>query len=321
VADTLKRNVRRFSASRGAVLRSGVVFVAMAASAGPVYAQTSATTGTTAGGEALKRARDAWNDGDFDVAPRLYQNALDAGGLARADVVDAYVRIGAALAIYGKKRAAVVAFRQAALLDPTFTLPPEAGKRAIPLAEKARKDQRRIGSLGVSAQMQDEVSSGARFGVDVTVAPDRAPVVDSVSLEVRDRLANRAFEQSQPASGRLHFDVPARMTLPDASLVVRVQARDAHGNELLTTEKHVHVGHAVVATAPVPIPILRAPHAPARKENKEERAERSSGGGFWSTAWPYVIGGAALAAGGAAVYFTTRPSADVNVDSARVVVH
>jgi hypothetical protein len=319
VADTLNHNVRRFSASRGAVLRSGVVFVAMAASAAPVYAQTSAATGPPAGSEPLKRARDAWNDGDFDVAPRLYQNAVDAGGLARADLVDAYVRIGAALAIGGKKKAAIAAFRQAALLDPAFSVPPEAGKRAVPLAERARREQRRVGSLGVSAQVQDEVASGARFGIDVTVAPDRAPIVDSVALEVRDRLANRAYEQSQPASAHLHFDVPARMTLPEASLVVRVQARDAHGNELLTAEKRVHVGKAIAP--PAPIPLARAPRAPLAPARKEEHAERSGGGGFWSTAWPYVIGGAALAAGGAAVYFTTRPSADVNVDSARVVVH
>jgi hypothetical protein len=270
----------------------------------------------------LKRARDAWNDGDFDVAPRLFQNALDAGGLSRDEVVDAYVRRAAAFAISGHKKAAIATFRQAALLDPAFTVPPEAGKKAIALAERARKEQRRVGSLGVSAQVPDDVSSGAKFVVDVTVAPDRAPIVDSVAVEVRDRLASRTHEQSLAFASHVRFEVPARMTLPDASLVVRVQARDAHGNELLTTEKHVHVARAAPLPA-VPVgplaPLVRSPLAPTPSPARTgDRAEHASGGGFWSTAWPYVIGGAALAAGGAAVYFTTRPSADVNVTGARV---
>jgi hypothetical protein len=316
--------MRRFSASRGAVVRSGVVLVAMAASAAPVYAQTSASTGPPAAADALKRARDAWNDGDFDVTPRFFQKALDIGGLSRADVVDAYVRTAAALAISGNKKAALATFRQAALLDPAFTVPPEAGKRAIALAERARREQRRVGSLGVSAQVAEEVSSGARFVVDVTMAPDRAPIVDSVALEVRDRLAGRAFEQSLASASHVRFEVPARMTLPDASLVVRVQARDAHGNELLTTEKHIHVARAAPAATGPLAPLARIPLAPAplahAAARSDDRVAHESGGGFWSTAWPYVIGGAALAAGGAAVYFTTRPTADVNVDAPRVVV-
>ena len=122
-ADTLDSTVRSFSPSR-AVVRTGVVFAVLAASSGPSYAQSP-------GGVALRSARDAWTNADFDLAPGLYQKALDAGGLARADVVEAYARIGAALAIAGKKRAATQAFRAAALVDPTFKVPPEAGTTAM----------------------------------------------------------------------------------------------------------------------------------------------------------------------------------------------
>ena len=45
----------------------------------------------------MVRAKAAWDNGDFDLAPSLYQAAITAGGLKRADVIDAYVRIGAAL--------------------------------------------------------------------------------------------------------------------------------------------------------------------------------------------------------------------------------
>jgi hypothetical protein len=292
------------------------VFVAIAA-AGPVYAQTSAATAPPTTEDALKRARDAWNDGDFDLAPGLYQRALNTGGLARADVVDAYARSGAALAVIGKRRAALAAFRQAALLDPAFTVPPEAGKKALALAQRARREQQRVGSLGVSAQVPEEVRSGEPFAIDVTIAPAQTLVVDSVALQVRDKLAGRAFEQQSPPGARLHFEVPTRMTLPDATLVVRVQARDAHGNELLTDEKRVHVSRPVV-TAPVP-PALRPV---ARAPVGTDHGATASGGGFWSSPWPYVVGGTVLAAGGAAVYLATRPTPDVNVGAARVeLVH
>jgi hypothetical protein len=52
-------------------------------------------------------------------------------------------------------------------------------------------------------------------------------------------------------------------------------------------------------------------HEPIKKEDEKS-------GGFWSTAWPYVLGGVALAAGGAAVYLGTRPTDDVTVGAARV---
>jgi hypothetical protein len=302
------------------VVRTGVVFVAIAA-AGPVYAQSSTATHPAATEEALKRAQDAWDNGDFDLAPGLYQKAIAAGGLSRAEVVDAYARTGAALAVVGKRRAALAALREAALLDPAFTVPPEAGKKAITLAQRARKEQQRIGSLGVSAQVPDQVSSGEPFSVDVTIAPVH-PIVQSVFLQVRDKLAGRTFEQESAPGAHLHFEVPTRMTLPDASLVVRVEARDSHGNELLSDERHVHVSHPIAAPAPVPPPLrpiartMPEQDRPARRTKREE-----GGGGFWSSPWPYILGGTALAAGGAAVYLTTRPTADVNIGAARVEIH
>ena len=312
-ADTLTDKVRSLSPSRAAVVRTGAAFVVLVTCAGPVYAQSSASTGPAAGGEkALQRAREAWTAGDFDLAPGLYQRALDAGSLRRADVVEAYVRIGSALAVAGKTKPALVALGQAALLDPTFTVPPEAGKKALALAEMARRAQRRVGSLALSAKVSDEVPAGAPFAVEVTLAPGHSAAVDSVGLVVRDSLAARTFQQDSPPDAELHFDVPLRMTLPDALLVVRVQAVDAHNNELVSAEKHVHVASPVVAPS--------AALGPARPSRSRDRSHASSG--FWTTAWPYIIGGAAVAAGGAAVYFASRPTDDVHVGAASVqLVH
>jgi len=296
-------------------VRTGVAFVVMATCAGPVYAQSSTSAGPPASDKALQRAREAWDGGDFDLAPGLYQRAIDAGSMRRADVLEAYVRIGSALAVGGKTRLALVALRQAALLDPTFSVPPEAGKKAVVLADKARRAQRKVGSLALSAQVPDEVSSGAPFAVDVTLAPGHSFLVDSVGLVVRDSLAGRTFQQDSPPEANLRFDVPLRMTLPDASLVVRVQAFDAHNNELVSAEKHVHVTRPVVAPSPL------ATLGPVRSSRTRDHAHDASHGGFWTTAWPYVIGGAALAAGGAVVYFASRPTNEVNVGAPSVEVH
>lgn len=293
-------------------MRTGLVLATITTSGAPVYAQTSAPT-TPASSEQLKRARAAWSNGDFDLAPALYEKALEAGHLARAETVEAYVHMGSGLAIGGRSRAAAVAFRNAALLDPAFEVPEEAGKRATVAAEKARHAQLRTGSLTVVAQVGDEVKSGAPFTVLVTLSPTPAPLVDAIAFQAHDSLAGRSYEQVLPAptDGSLRFDVPTRVTLPDASLVVHVEARDVHGNELASVEKHVHVARAREAAPP---PIALGPPV----ANDRRAAQGSSGGGFWGTAWPYVIGGAALAAGGATAWFLTRPTADVSVGAVRV---
>jgi hypothetical protein len=265
----------------------------------------------------MKKARAAWDNGDFDEAPGLYESALSAGGLPSTDVLDAFVHIGSSLAISGKTHAAIAAFRYAALVNAGFQVPGEAGRKAVAAAEKARRDQRKVGSIGLTAQAPDEVDSGSAFGVDVTLGPPHAPLVDSVWLLARDPLAGRTYEQQAPAGPSIHFDVPARMTLPDATLLLHLEVRDAHSNQLASVEQHVHV--AKVVSAAVATPFSRPGSNPSRERPAPSTARR--GGGFWSSPWPYVIGGAALAAGGAAIFFATRPGDEVSIGSPRVESH
>jgi hypothetical protein len=264
----------------------------------------------------MKKARAAWDNADFDVAPALYESALSAGGLPSTDVLDAFVHIGSSLAITGKTHAALAAFRYAALLNAGFQVPGEAGRKAVAAAEKARRDQRKVGSIGLTAQAPDEVDSGAAFGIDVTLGPPHAPLVDSVWLLARDPLAGRTYEQQAPAGPSIHFDVPARMTLPDATLILHLEVRDAHSNQLAAVEQHVHVAKAVARVAASPID--RPTDGGRREQPVRSETHR---GGFWSSPWPYVIGGAALAAGGAAIYFATRPGDEVSIGSPRVELH
>lgn len=309
VTDTLSLTVRSFWSSRAVLVRTGVVCVALATWPGAVYAQSSSNP-------ALDKARAAWDNADFDLAPALYETAIEVGGLAKADVVDAYARMGSALAISGKKKPSLAAFRKAALLDPQFQLPPEAGKKATALAKLAKRQQARTGSLSMDLQVADEVDSGSPFGVDVTISPPHPPLVDTLSFSARDSLAGHAYERTAPADTHVHFDVPTRMTLPEATLVVQVKAHDAHDNELWMTEKRVHVAKPLPAPSPAPIAALE-PGPPPPSHHKAEQPSSSSGG-FWHTAWPYIIGGAALAAGGAATWYATRPTDNVYVGAVHV---
>jgi hypothetical protein len=308
--DSLLRRVRSLSPSRAAVVRTGAAFVVIAAFSGPVYAQTSAPTVKAPGAGALERAKAAWDAGDFDLVAGLYGDALNSGGLTRTEVVRAYARMGAALAVTGNARKALAALRTAAVLDPEFTLPVEAGKRAMGLAERARREQARAAPLALAADAPQRVDPGSPFAVQVDLTSPGPPLVavDAVTLDAREPLTGRSFQQRSAPEPQHRFEIPARMALPDASLLLVVRALDAHGNELALAERRVHVG-------------------PARKGAGESLAARPAGGGdhashpsggFWKSPWPYVVGGVTLAAGGAALYFATRSTADVNVGPARV---
>ncbi len=311
--DSLDSNVRSFLPSRAVLVRTGVAVVVFATSARSVHAQTADSP--------LAPVRSAWDSGDFDQVPALCQKALSKGGLGKADALDAYTRLGAALAIAGQSKSAIGAFRKAALIDPAFRVPPEAGKTALALAEAARREQKRAGTLALAFEVTGggDVASGASFGVDVSLtAPTRGSLVTAITLDATDTLAGKTYEQRAAASPSVHFDVPSRMTLPDASLLVRVHARDVNDNEMAETQRRVRVAPSVPAAESGPVAALTT-RAPSR-QRKEERT--ASSGGFWNSPWPYVIGGAALAAGGVTTWFLTRPTDNVDVGSVRVqLVH
>jgi hypothetical protein len=293
---------------------------------GSVYGQSTEAGDKPHKSAALQRARDAWNNGDFDIAPGLFLNAIAAGGLQKADVVDAYARIGASLTMAHKTQAALTVFRNTALLDPGFKVPPEAGKKVIALAERARREQARVGSLTIAAQVADEVDTASTVPIDISVAPAHTALVDAISVEAHDPVTTHAWALSRPVSAHMHFDLPSRLTLPDATLVIVVEARDVHNNQLASIEKRVHVAAKPVAPPPPrPAPAVAAPPIVALagatpNYHDESPPVQAHKGGFWNTAWPYILGGVALAAGGAAVYFALRPGDDVTVGGPRVNV-
>jgi hypothetical protein len=294
------------------------------------------------GADALASARAAWSQRQFDAAEVYYKSALDHGGLTPKETLDAYAHLGAARAVLGRRDLARAAFRQAALIDHHFTVPPEGGRKAAVVAAQARKEEAKLGSIRLGAKFPQTVAANTAFTVDATLDGKHAGVTAKIGIDVLDPASGKHWSTDDVASSKTRFEVPADMTQPGATLVLRVDALDPHDNRLASREARVRVeGVAVEAPKPqasapeplvfsIPTVSIRAEppseaSAPAASESAEkadkaEKAEKKKeGGSFWSTPWPYVLGSVALAAGGTAVYLGTRPSDDVSVGAAHVV--
>jgi hypothetical protein len=266
------------------------------------------------GAASFERAQAAWNRGEFDTAETLYREALDQGGLQKKDVLEAYVFMGSARAVQGKKEPALVAFREAALLDPKFKTPGEAGKKANQLAEVARKQQAKIGQLAIKADIPQSVAVAQAFPINVTLDPSHVAILTRIGVSVNDGLGQKPFVFEQPAAAQLRFNVPGNFAVADARLIVKLVGLDAHDNELVTTEGHVQVGAAGTKGAPIAAVSTSA----AGDTGPKKDADKGSSKSMWSTPWPYLIGGVALAGAGGAVYFATRPGDQVTVTAVHV---
>jgi len=253
----------------------------------------------------LEHARQAWEEGALDEAERAYQEALNQGGLDRAATLECLVHLGAARSVLGNRSGALTEFRMALFVDDAFVVPPEAGKKAAAMAEAARHQPNRVGSLHLSLSVPSEAPSGEAFAVNVMLDSAQAALVARLSLHVKDKTTNKTFDYEEPAGPVVHFRVPALMTLPNATLHIRVDALDSHDNQLAFADEHVGVRPTPIAEKQVSKDELRTKHS-----------------GFWSTAWPYVIGGVLIAAGGATTtYFLLKPPDQVSIGPAQVQTH
>lgn len=268
----------------------------------------NARAADTAGAAALRQARAAWDRGAVSESEGYYRDALAAGGLAPAEVIEGYVRLGAARASAGKKAQAIAAFRAAAILDPKFAVPPEAGPTGNTLAARARKDTAKIGAIDLSLSAPKQAPIGKPFTVLVQLDSAHVPIVAKLAVVARDGTSGKETRLEAPVGTNTEIEVPSNLTMPGANLTLRADALDAHDNRLASAEEHVQIGDGAAAVA------TKTSTAPAAA--KSEAPSRSSG--FWSTPWPYVIGGVALASVSTAVYFGTRPPDQVSVGSVDV---
>jgi hypothetical protein len=300
------------------LFRRPALAVAMCALA---FAHTAHAADNSAGSSSLKQARSAWERGSLDAAEPLYRDALEKGGLSPSEVLEGYVRLGSIRASHGKKESALAAFRAASVLDANFTVPSEAGRKGAAIAEKARKDTAKIGSIRLGVQLPQDVSAGKPFRVTATLDRSHLRMVNKVTLVAKDGTTAKEIALDALPDESVEFEVGPEITLPGASITVRVDALDGHKNRLATAEDRVRIPEkegppAVASTA----------SSGAAAKNTEPKKETSAAlradfggppnadtgghghGSFWSSPWPYIIGGIALAGAGAAFYFGTRPA-------------
>jgi hypothetical protein len=264
------------------------------------------------GGNALRQARNAWDRGALETAEPLYREALEKGGLAPTEVLEGYVRLGAIRAALGRKDPAVAAFRAAAILDEKFPVPSEAGPKGFALAEKAKRDTAKIGSIQLAVQVPKDVPGGKSFKITATLDKGHMPIVSKIAVLAKDGTTGKEVSLDSKPDESVEFEIASDVTLPGASILVHVDALDTHLNRLASAEERVKVpdkdGQAKGAVKPKEgTPATTTDKAPAQDGGVRK------GGSFWSSPWPYVIGGLAVVGVGTAVYFGTRPPQTVSV--------
>lgn len=270
---------------------------------------------TSAGGPALRQARAAWDRGSLETAEPLYREALEKGGLAPTEVLEGYVRLGSIRAALGKKDSAVAAFRAASILDSSFTVPSEAGRKGAALAEKAKRDTAKIGSIQLAVQVPKEAQAGKPFTITATLDKAHLPIVSKIGVLAKDGTTGKEVTLDAKPEESVELEIGSDVTLPGASILVHVDALDKNQNRLASAEERVRVPDKEdnpVAAGGTKDSSSSVSTAFGNKPSGGDPGVRR-GGAFWSSPWPYVIGGIALAGVGTAVFFGTRPVENVSV--------
>jgi hypothetical protein len=268
------------------------------------------------GAPALRQARAAWESGKLDTAESLYREALEKGGLGPNEVLEGYVRLGSVRAAHNKKDQAVAAFRAASILDASFAVPPEAGPKGHRFADQAKKDTQKIGTIQLSIAVPKEAAAGKPFKITATLDRAHVPIVSRIGLLAKDGTTGKETTLEAKTEENVDFEIPGDIALPNASILVRVDALDSHANRLASAEERVRIPESQEKpVAVVTGPSNSSPPASGGTGTTYRDGDTNvrKGGTFWSTPWPYVIGSVALAGAGAAVYFGTRPPDDVSV--------
>ncbi|MBX3212084.1 MAG: tetratricopeptide repeat protein [Labilithrix sp.] len=267
-----------------------------------------------AGGPALRQARAAWDRRALETAEPLYREALEKGGLAPNEVLEGYVRLGSIRAVLGKRDSAIAAFRAASILDSDFNVPGEAGSKGAALAERAKRDTAKIGSIQLAVQAPREVQPGKSFTITATLDKAHLPIVSRIGVIAKDGTTGKEVSLDAKPDEAVEFEIDSDITLPGASILVHVDALDGHDNRLASTEERVRVPEKDTDKGAV------AGRSGSKEGSGGSGGDKPAGdpdvrkgGAFWSSPWPYVIGGIALVGAGTAVFFGTRPSPNVSV--------
>lgn len=278
---------------------------------------------TAPGGPALRQARAQWDRGSLEQAELLYREALEKGGLAPSEVLEGYVRLGSIRAALKKKDQALAAFRAASILDATFTVPTEAQALGVQLADKAKKDTAKIGSIQLAIQVPKETSAAKSFKVTATLDKGHLPIVSKIGVTAKDGTSGKEITLDAKPDESVEFEIGSEITLPGASILVHVDALDGHANRLASAEDRVRVpdNGTVAPVATNNTQSNTSSNGTTTTSTKPVDSTPTTvrkGGGFWSSPWPYVIGGIAVAGIGTSIFFATRPPENIAVAAPNV---
>jgi Domain of unknown function (DUF5916) len=225
------------------------------------------------GAEMLTRGIRALEKGDYAQAAKLFDNALTRGGLARVQTLTAYVNLGASLVALGNVKAAQRAFEQAALIDPSFAVPPRSGRQAIGLADQAKHKQEAIGQYHLEVGAPGDVKAGESFHVTVELDDSQVPLVALVRISAKEP-GGKHYETVEPSAAKIAVDIPGEVAVAGATIDARFELMDQHANRLATVEKDV----AVSGEAAKPIQVA-TPEQPQTGSATEASGSAAPSGG------------------------------------------
>lgn len=258
-----------------------------------------------------KAVAEAWAKKDYLEAERLARRSIEDGKLSPREVVDSYVYLGSSRAMLAKKAPSIAAFRAAGALDADFLLPADAGPKAVDYANSARADVASIGSISFTAKIPKHIEPHTTLTLKATLDAAHLSLAKKMEMLARDGTSGKEHldEASAPAEVT-EYIVPLELTLPGSVIKIRIDVLDRFRNRLASVEETIEVGGKHASGASTASTSL---YSDPQKDRKKK-------GGFWSSPWPYIVGGSLLlAAGGAsAYYFWLRPPDQVSVGAPRV---
>lgn len=306
----------RVRAIRGRRLASNWLVAATLAAFVPAFiggSPSAAFAADSPASAALTKGKSAWDEADMEGAEAGFKDAIEKGGLARKDLLDAYVYLASAQAVLGNKNEATKNFRIAAALDANFVVPSEGGKKPAALADAARKLRKTGLSLHISAPKTS--SAGAPFSITIQNVENELSLMTGATLVAKDGLSGKIHEEKVDLSKGGKIEIPSKLTLPGATITLHATGVDAHGSELASTEERVTID---AAGATEPVAASSANETKTADRTPDRHDEKKKKGGFFSSPWTYVIGGVLLAGAGAGVYFYTRPPETVTLGTIKV---
>jgi hypothetical protein len=227
--------------------------------------------------EALTHGIRSFETKQYAEAAKQFANAISRGGLSRAQTLTAYVDLGVTLIALGKTNAAEDAFEQAALIDPSFGLPPHSAPRAQKMAKSAKKKQESVGPYHFEVSAPGEAKAAAPFHVTVEMSNDQAALVALVHFSATEPSGNE-FETVEPSAERVGVDIPADVAQPGAIVTLRFDVLDQHSNRLATVEKQVKIGEGAEPVKPKEPVVEPPPTEPGKPKPPVVKKEPEPGG-------------------------------------------